>query len=62
MDREDMRKLISYGNACSKYTKKKLSEITVQECLDFWHFEMWNRRMFASPILYCKQPILILPK
>ncbi len=62
MDREDMRKLISYGNACSNYTKKKLSEITVQECLDFWHFEMWNRRMFASPILYCKQPILILPK
>lgn len=23
MDREDMRKLISYGNACSNYTKKK---------------------------------------
>lgn len=62
MDREDMRKLISYGNACSNYTKKKLSEITVQECLDFWHFEIWNRSMFASPILYCKQPILILPK
>ena len=62
MDREDMCKLISYGNACSNYTKKKLSEITVQECLDFWHFEIWNRRMFASPILYCKQPILILPK
>lgn len=62
MDREDMRKLISYGNACSKYTKKKLSEITVVECLDFMHFEMWNRRMFAPPILYCKQSILILPK
>ena len=54
MDREDMRKLISCGNECSKYTKKKLSEITVQECLDFWHFMIWNKYNFAPPIIYYK--------
>ncbi len=54
MDREDMRKLISWGNECSKYTKKKLSEITVQECLDFWHFMIWNKYNFAPPIIYYK--------
>ena len=31
MDKEDMRRLISCGKECSKYTKKKLSEITVEE-------------------------------
>lgn len=60
MDREDMRKLISWGNECSKYTKKKLSEITVQECLDFWHFMIWNKYNFAPPIIYYKNYILIL--
>ena len=54
MDREDMRRLISYGNACSEYTKKKLSEITIQECLDFRLFMVWNKHNFAPPIIYYK--------
>ena len=54
MDREDMRKLISWGNECSKYTKKKLSEITVQECLDFFFFFICNKHNFATPIIYYK--------
>ena len=54
MDREDMRRLISYGNACSEYPKKKLSEITVEECLDFWHFMVLNKHNFAPPIIYYK--------
>lgn len=54
-----MRNLIWYGNACSKYTKKKLSEITVQECLDFWQFMIWNKYNFAPPIIYYKSKILI---
>jgi hypothetical protein len=61
MDREDMRNLIWYGNACSKYTKKKLSEITVEECLNFMEFEIWNRRIYALPVLDCNR-FLILPK
>lgn len=61
MDREDMRNLIWYGNACSKYTKKKLSEITVEECLNFMEFEIWNRRICALPVLDCNR-FLILPK
>lgn len=60
MDREDMRNLISYGNACSKYTKKKLSEITIEECLDFWLFMIWNKHNFDPPIIYYKSQILIL--
>lgn len=54
MDKEDMRRLISCGKECSKYTKKKLSEITVEECLDFWHFIIWNRHNFATPIMHHK--------
>lgn len=61
MDREDMRNLIWYGNACSKYTKKKLSEIPVEECLNFMEFEIWNRRIYALPVLDCNR-FLILPK
>ncbi len=60
MDREDMRRLISYGNACSKYTKKKLSEITVEECLNFMEFEIWNRRIYGLPVLCCNR-FLICP-
>lgn len=60
MDKEDMRRLISCGKECSKYTKKKLSEITVEECLDFWHFMIWNKHNFAPPIIYYKSQILIL--
>jgi hypothetical protein len=54
MDREDMRNLIWYGNACSKYTKKKLSEITVVECLCFWMFMVESRHSFDPPIIYYK--------
>lgn len=60
MDREDMRRLISYGNACSKYTKKKLSEITVEECLNFMEFEIWNRRIYALPVLCCNRFLILL--
>lgn len=59
MDREDMRNLISYGDVYSKYTKKKLSAITVEECLDFWDFMIWNKHNFAPPIIYYKSKILI---
>lgn len=61
MDKKDMRKLISCGKAYSKYTKKKLSEITVEECLNFMEFEIWNRRIYALPVLNCNR-FLILPK
>lgn len=61
MDKEDMRRLISYGNVYSKDTKKKLSEITVEECLNFMEFEIWNRRIYALPVLNCNR-FLILPK
>ena len=60
MDREDMRNLIWYGNACSKYTKKKLSEITVVECLCFWMFMVESRHSFDPPIIFYKSQILIL--
>lgn len=56
-----MRRLISYGNVYSKDTKKKLSEITVEECLNFMEFEIWNRRIYALPVLNCNR-FLILPK
>lgn len=61
MDREDMRRLISYGNVYSKDTKRKLSGITVEECLNFMEFEIWNRRIYALPVLNCNR-FLILPK
>lgn len=61
MDKKDMRRLISYGDVYSKYTKKKLSAITVEECLNFMEFEIWNRRIFALPVLNCNR-FLILPK
>ena len=54
MDREDMRNLISYGNAYSKDTKKKLSEITVVECLCFWMFMVESSHGFNPPIIYYK--------
>lgn len=54
MDREDMRRLILYGDVYSKYTKKKLSEITVVECLCFWIFMVENRHSFDPPIIYYK--------
>nr|DAN06946.1 MAG TPA: hypothetical protein [Bacteriophage sp.] len=55
-----MRRLISYGNVYSKDTKKKLSEITVEECLNFMEFEIWNKYNFTPPIIYYKSYILIL--
>jgi hypothetical protein len=61
MDKEDMRRLISYGNVYSKDTKKRLSEITVEECLNFMEFKIWNRRIYALPVLDCNR-FLILPK
>lgn len=61
MDREDMRRLISYGNVYSKDTKRKLSAVTVEECLNFMEFEIWNRRISALPVLNCNR-FLILPK
>lgn len=61
MDREDMRRLISYGNVYSKETKRKLSAITVEECLNFMEFEIWSRRIYALPVLNCNR-FLILPK
>lgn len=54
MDKKDMRKLISCGKAYSKYTKKKLSEITVVECLCFWMFMVESRHSFDPPIIYYK--------
>lgn len=60
MDREDMRRLISYGNVYSKDTKKKLSEITVQECLGFSDFRTWNHTAVAVPVFDCQKMILIL--
>lgn len=60
MDREDMRRLISYGNVYSKDTKKKLSEITVEECLNFMEFEIWNRKRYALPVLNCNRFLILL--
>ena len=54
MDKKDMRNLIWYGDAYSKYTKKKLSEITVVECLCFWTFMVESRNSFDPPIRYYK--------
>lgn len=59
MDREDMRKLISYGYVYSKYTKKKLSAITVEECLNSMKFEIWNHTAVAVPVLDCQKLIII---
>lgn len=61
MDKKDMRRLISFGNAYARYTKRKLSAITVEECLNFMEFEIWNRRIYALPVLNCNR-FLILPK
>lgn len=60
MDKKDMRRLISYGNVYSKDTKKKLSEITVEECLNFMEFEIWNRRIYALPVLNCNRFLILL--
>lgn len=49
------------GFVYSKYTKKKLSAITVEECLNFMEFEIWNRKIYALPVLNCNR-FLILPK
>lgn len=54
MDKKDMHRLIMFGNIRSKLTKKKLSQITVEECLDFWLFMVWNKHNFAPPIIYYK--------
>ena len=63
MDKKDMRKLISYGNAYSKYTKKKLSEITVEECLNFTYFRIWSHTAVAVPVLdYQKLTFLLIIK
>lgn len=59
MDKKDMRKLISYGNAYSRYTKKKLSEITVEECLNFMYFRIWSHTAIAIPVFDCQKMILI---
>mgnify|MGYP004667023343 FL=1 len=50
-----MRRLISYGNVYSKDTKRELSAITVEECLNFMEFEIWNRRIYALPVLNCNR-------
>ena len=59
MDKKDMRRLISCGNAYSKYTKKKLSEITVEECLNFMYFRIWSHTAIAVPVFDCQKMILI---
>ena len=59
MDREDMRRLISYGDVYSKYTKKKLSAITVEECLNSMEFKIWNHTAVAVPVLDCQKLIII---
>lgn len=44
MDKKDMHRLIMFGNVRSKLTKKKLSQITVEECLNdmrFWDRDIW---------------------
>lgn len=44
MDKKDMHRLIMFGNVRSKLTKKKLSQITVEECLNdmrFWDMNIW---------------------
>lgn len=53
MDKKDMRRLISYGDVYSKYTKKKLSAITVEECLNSMEFEIWNHTAVAVPVFDC---------
>lgn len=56
MDREDMRKLISYGNAYARYTKRKLSAITVEECLlDIREVRILNHMAVAVPVLDCQK-------
>lgn len=52
MDKKDMRRLIAYGNAYSKNTKRKLSAITVEECLlDFREVRILNHTAVAVPVL-----------
>ena len=38
MDKKDMLRLIMFGNVHSKLTNKKLSQITVEECLNDMRF------------------------
>ena len=63
MDREDMRRLIAYGNAYSMNTKRKLSAITVEECLvDFREVRILNHTAVAVPVLDCQKltfPLII---
>ena len=54
-----MRRLISYGDVYSKYTKKKLSAITVEECLNSMKFEIWNHTAVAVPVFDCQKLIII---
>lgn len=54
-----MRRLISYGDVYSKYTKKKLSAITVKECLNSMEFEIWNHTAVAVPVFDCQKLIII---
>ena len=51
MDREDMRRLISYGNVYSKDTKRELSAITVKECLNFMEFEIVEYMLYQYLIV-----------
>lgn len=52
MDKKDMRRLIAYGNAYSMNTKRKLSAITVEECLlDFRKVRILNHAAVAVPVL-----------
>lgn len=50
MDKKDMRRLIMFGNVRSKLTKKELSQITVEECLNdmrFWNRDIWMHAPFV---------------
>lgn len=50
MDKKDMCRLIMFGNVRSKLTKKELSQITVEECLNdmrFWDRNIWMYAPFA---------------
>lgn len=50
MYKKDMHRLIMFGNVRSKLTKKKLSQITVEECLNdmrFWDRDIWMHAPFV---------------
>ena len=54
MDNKDTHRLITFGNVRSKLTKKKLSQITVEECLNdmrFWDRDIW---MYAPFVILSK--------